>query len=433
MAVRVCCMASVMVWHAALGAQGRPPSDRSERALFGGGYGATGHSLILGGQAGAGASTGSRRGEDGTDSGSSQSATWDGTLAYSLGRGGLELGADARSSARYFLSARGATATANSGRLNVSFSPGQRTQVFARGGIVREPLSALAFLPGFEDDQVVPIDPLDYSIGEAPLVLVRKDVSVGINQNLSRRTTVSFSYYASEADGGGESDAGIDRWTGGFLGSLRHAVGRDLGVRIGYGLDTAEYQPSDAAPAVKVRRHRIDLGVDYGRSLSISRRTTLSFSTGSMVLADEGHHRYEIVGSAVLRHQMGRTWQSSLEYTRDAGFLDVLTKPAFVQSLTSTVSGRVGGRLRVFGDAGASEGQVGGVISSSDYALYRVGGGLSVDFARLFGVGVRYSYFRYRLSGEDDLVGGLSSSFSRQTIRIGLEMSAPLFVRSRRP
>ena len=76
--------------------------------------------------------------------------------------------------------------------------------------------------------------------------------------------------------------------------------------------------------------HDIDVGVDYARPLSLTRRTTLDFGTGSSVVTmptlDLGQEagatetQVRFVGDVGVTHEMGRTWRLRLGYNRGVGF-----------------------------------------------------------------------------------------------------------------
>jgi len=240
--------------------------ERPNRALFGGGYGATEQSLVFTGQVGAGVAFGSSGetasgdslggGQPAGQRVSSLSTNWDGTLAYTVARERLSLSASGTNSSRYFPADGGTLTTGNSASLDAQVRVTPRTAVSARLGVAREPLSALSLLPGLEDGAAVPLVPLDYGIGDGRVVFLRQEASLGVTQTVSRRSNVSVSYHTHRAR---LTNEGIDRWSGGFLGAFSYNLAAGLSLRAGYGLDESVYEATETHHA-RVQ-HRFD-GVD---------------------------------------------------------------------------------------------------------------------------------------------------------------------------
>ena len=82
------------------------------------------------------------------------------------------------------------------------------------------------------------------------------------------------------------------------------------------------YGPDEAT-----RLHSFDVGIDFHKALSLSRRTTLSFGTGTTAFADvNGTHIYA-TGNATLTRELGRTWFATAAYNRDVSFLSTFREP----------------------------------------------------------------------------------------------------------
>lgn len=407
--------------------------ERPNRAIFGGGYGATDHALIATGHAGTGVSTAGFGRNEG-DFGQGQSAVstnLDGTLSYRLGRPRVGIGAAATSSARYFPNADGLWTTANSGTANVRWQPALRTRLDAEYGVSRDPLSALDLLPGLDDEAALPLLPLDYGIGERRAIYQRQEFAVGVTQSLSRRVSASAGYHANRTT---VTDEGVDRWLGGWIAALTYDIGRGLAARVGYGRDEAVFEATETTPEYRLQTHRIDAGISFNRALSLSRRTALAFNTGSLVFVDEGRRRYEVVGAARLQRELGRTWYASVGYVRDIEFVDVLTRPALTDSITSTVAGQAGRRLRIVGDGGWSRGEIGLGVTGNNYRVFRGGVGVTAGLTQTLGLSARYSYFWYDFANRQGVPGDVpATTLSRQTVRVGLDVYVPLFTRMRRP
>ena len=107
------------------------------------------------------------------------------------------------------------------------------------------------------------------------------------------------------------------------------------------------------------RTHNLNIGVDYRKPLSRSRRTFLRFRTGSVIAEEletgavigeqvetgagigdpvEGR-RFEATGSASLVHQIGRTWSAQAQYRREVGYLEGFARPVLSDSANGTLGG----------------------------------------------------------------------------------------------
>lgn len=409
--------------------------ERPNRALFGGGYGEAEQSVIFTGQVGGGRSTvGEITAADGFEPSprtSSDFAHLSGNLTYLFDRDRLGFDATASSSAHYFPGEDGELATGNSGRLGARLSLTSRTELLAGLGIALEPLSAISLLPGLDDGGGLDSSGLDYGLGFGTEEFLRYQASVGLSQALTSRLGLEVSYYRSFAE---YADQGANEG-GGFLAGVRYRIGRGLTAHAGYGVDEATPAARfDGQVDDKYRGRRFDAGVEFNRALSISRRTTLSFDTGSVVLSEAGRSHYLVVGSAGIRREIGRTWFSTVSYNRDVTFVSVFARPSSTESVTSSLSGLLGRHVNLAAQGGVSRGKIGFSDDTNGYTMYRAGTGLSVGLTRSLGLGIFYSYFRYRFDRAGALPDVLpQTEMSGHALRVGLDLFAQIFHRAGRP
>jgi opacity protein-like surface antigen len=217
-----------------------------------------------------------------------------------------------------------------------------------------------------------------------------------------------------------------------------HALTRNLALRLGYGQTQYEYRTDD--PAVeeadrRIRSHNIDAGIDYNRTLSFSRRTTLAFNTGSIVVTDGDESLFSLVGGATLAHEIGRTWGASLDYRRSVGFLEVFNSPTLIDNATFSLGGLIGRRLRFSSNVGASRGSVGFFRGDGTaYSTYRGGASLSMALTRLFALRGDYTYSQYRFDEPAAVPDVLATGHVRyHSVRVGLDVWTPIWTRARRP
>jgi hypothetical protein len=291
------------------------------------------------------------------------------------------------------------------------------------------PVSALSLATGFGAD----LFPSDYAAGSVDYRTATG--SIGIMQTLTQRTNITAGYggmlvSVDPGDAEQASQYGYVR--------LGHTLTRSLALRLGYGRTQYEYRGED--PVVdgadrRIRSHNIDAGIDYNRTLSISRRTTLAVNTGSIIVTDGDESLFSLVGGASLVREIGRSWSASLDYRRSVGFLEVFDSPTLIDNATFSLGGLIGRRLRFSSTLGASRGSVGFFRGEgTDYATYRAGAGLSMALTRLFGVRGDYSYSQYRFDDPVAVPDVLGTGHVRyHSVRVGLDVWTPIWTRARRP
>ena len=124
---------------------------------------------------------------------------------------------------------------------------------------------------------------------------------------------------------------------------------------LGYALQESTFQGSTTPLS---RTQNLIIGVDYRKPLSRSRRTFLQFNTGSVitnqvepdqVATDQGDERHiRATGSAMLVHQMGRTWSTRAQYRRQVGYLEGFARPVFSDTANFAVGGLLTRRADLF-------------------------------------------------------------------------------------
>ena len=192
-----------------------------------------------------------------------------------------------------------------------------------------------------------------------------------LSRRTGRRGSLEFSYGYTQTEFSALrskfSTAGI---------RYNHTVGRSSTLVSGYTYRRAEPEGSD--PLIF---HDIDIGIDYHRSLGRSRRTSVSFSTGTAVVQDETDREYRVLGQAQLTHLVGRSWSTSVGYHRGLEFLDALSQLAATDAFTATLNGFLTPALETTISATYSHGYLGGtegaplttraIVADMQYGLSR--------------------------------------------------------------
>lgn len=413
--------------------------ERPYRGLFGGGVGNAEQLLTLNASTGAGyddnvladSSGGTGGGPGGFDPRHARSGSFGqfgGSLAYSLNRTRVSVGASAAASSRYYATLPTKLVATYSGSIGTSLQVAKGTRLQLSGTASRQPFLTLGLLPGAFDPGLGEPSLANFDAG------IRRDdyltymSSVDLTQSLTRRASVTGSYARRTSEFTGAS-RDLRSWTG--AGRFSFSLSRGLGVHAGYGYTGGEFGLIGGDRTVQGRH--IDAGVDFSRALSFSRRTTLSFSTGSSGIVDRDRTYYRIIGNARLNREIGRTWNASLAYNRGVSFLETFGDPVLSDAATLSLGGMVNRRLQYHASAGLSVGDVGFGAGSSGFDTYTGGTGVTFGLTRALGLALDYTFYHYAFQAGALLPQGLPREMNRQSLTASLSLWAPLVHRARRP
>lgn len=254
----------------------------------------------------------------------------------------------------------------------------------------------------------------------------RTSTNVGVSRELRDRSSISGYYSLTTAT----YEAGELNYVNQGVGArYQRQLSRNAGLHVGYGYGAARYP--NASFARRRGIHNIDVGVDYGRALSVSRRTQFTFSTGSaLFFANQGINAerrldYALLGSANLTHEMGRTWTTGISYQRSLSFHEGFADPFLSQALSASLQGLLSRRLRFASSAAYTRGVV-GAGTSNDFTSSSANAGLQYALTRFLAAYVNYLYYQYSFPPGIAVDPRFPRSLDRRGVRIGLTTSIPL-------
>ena len=275
-----------------------------------------------------------------------------------------------------------------------------------------------------------PVDlemPAAYSVGDVNSY--SHALSVGLAQEIGGGLSVQVSGVGQQVRFGSAPRA--QRMLS-YTGALRYRrpVTRNAAWRIGYAYRGEQYDARASNDPVVA--HDIDLGMDYGRALSISRRTRIRFASGSTLLSvpDDGASgqqlQYTATGRFELTHEVGRTWNARAGYNRGVGFRRGFSGPVFSDDVTVGVTGLITRRLDVSIAGAYSTGSVG--IAREDNGLESYTGSAQLRFAlsRFLAGFAEYTRSSYRLDAAA-VLPGVTPAFDNSGVRIGVSLLAPVW------
>jgi hypothetical protein len=205
---------------------------------------------------------------------------------------------------------------------------------------------------------------------------------------------------------------------------------RNATLRLGYGIRVTDRRRAAGEPDVM---HNIDVGVDYSRALSFSRRTSFSFGSGSSIaVSDElpavdGERRVlaRLTGNVALAHEIGRSWTADVRYSRGFRTREGFDQLYFTDALTTSIGGLVTRRLQLAASATWAESSIGDETArrqSNRSAAAQATCGITSFLAAY----ARYVYVNYRFDEGIALDERFPRQLDRHGVRVGLTASVPL-------
>lgn len=309
----------------------------------------------------------------------------------------------------------------------------------ARQSISYAPNYTATFSPVGGDDFgheiVLPADP-DFEL--FPLQSLRTASSVSLSQSFGRHTmlagTYSFRTVDVDEDDAEAAETSSFRDYSAHTGSVRFLHSRPITTYarlvLGYGVRVSD---SDNAIDEPLVMHNVNAGVNYSRALSFSRRTSLSFGTGSTIVVSENlqlpdapsRTRFHLLGNANLVHEMGRTWTAQLSYARRLVSRDGFGDLYFTDAVSAAVGGLVSRRLSLSGSAIWSVSSI-EQSGRSGYDRTSASAQATYGLSSYLGLYARYIYYQYDYGDSVPLDPRMARAQDRQGVRVGLTTSIPL-------
>jgi len=428
--------ATALCAQAASAQQARP--NRPYRGLFGGGVAETEQSLTVSGALGGGYDDNILAEGSGIGGGTSvdprvarkgRLLLANGSIDYSLNRDRFGMSASVGTSSRYYPTVEPHLASGHSGSLGMRLRIARRTSLGAQVSTIYQPFTLSGVFPSIFDTDLgafpaITSPNLDLTTTTDRYLMNQGGVS--LMQTLSRRTSLLFGYTRQQSE---SARYNFNYASDNAYGAYTFQVDSNLGLRFGYGYLKGRFDDGSR----EYTNHNLDIGVNYNKVLSFSRRTTFSFGTGSTAISDGNTTRFQATGNARLKHEIGRTWGASVAYDRGVNFIESLRQPVFTDAVTAQFGGLFNRRVEFSANAQASFGQLGFSSSRNNgFDTYYAGTALQYALTRHVSLGLNYAYYRYGFDTLFLLPQGVAQNVNRQSVRGSVNLWAPLFQRSRR-
>lgn len=409
-------------------------TQRPYRGLFGSGYSDTSQLLTLGLNMGGGydSSVFVDDREDPTEPVTPLSredsgfAAGSANLNYSLNLKSISLSAAAGVGLSYYPDSGDPTSHAYYGSTGMSWVMSPRASVSGSFSVAYRPITHLSSLPGLGNASQGPGNPFDAVRGGEGESYLTETADAGLSYQVSRRVSTSVGYRAWRSVPPGQTSDSVMQ---GLSARANIGVGRGLGFYVGYHLDSTVY----GAGLPNYYTHHADFGLDFAKALSLTRKTTASFGTGTSAATDGNETRYWLTGNVAIMRELGRTWSAALSYNRDVAFEAAFQQPVFSDTVAAMVGGLISRRVSFDAGAGVERGKVGFATADNGFSTLYTSTGIGIAITRFLNGGLRYGYSRYLFDAGVRLPADLLFQTGRHGVHAYLSSWLPLFSRTRRP
>jgi hypothetical protein len=338
----------------------------------------------------------------------------DALITYQRRAGRLALSVTGRSVGRYAPGEGGATATRHQAGFDLAMT-GTHTQFRIAESGSYSPFYQFGAGVG------VPVSPLAETMqshgdfANARLVALGSSTVAELKQMIGRHTALAMAYDFHKTTFG-QKDLDFESQNAG--GSLSQRLSRYLTLHTGY---TYRLAHTSRVVAGDVVDHAVDLGLDYSRTLSPTRKTAFNFSSGSSLTPGPAGMAFHLTGNATLARAIGRSWSAKFGVNRSVQLLEGFVAPVLTDAATAAIGGPLTGRTSISTSFGYARGQS-AVAQQNGATFGNWTGGLGFHAALSRSTSIDAQYFYYGHRFDPRLLGGadIARELTRHGVRVGL-------------
>lgn len=275
---------------------------------------------------------------------------------------------------------------------------------------------ALTSAPDITPEEAPEAPSLDFDLSRSKQFVYGSFASARYVLSPGREITAGYSLSYTNFLGRLQSDYGMQQAAAKFKQQLTRFLALNLGYGLGSGTGTGLSEG---------KRHLLDVGLGFDRSLSFSPRTTVGFSSGSAIVNVNGSNRFELIGNINVRRLLSPRWTTSAAYERALTAIDGVASPFTSNTLNAAVTGFLGSRTSVtirpsytWGSSVADEAQT----FHNSTSVARVETAISRHWAAF----AEYMFYDHSFSRIPGLRPSLAVDTRRQGLRTGVSLWSPL-------
>jgi hypothetical protein len=358
---------------------------------------------------------------------------------------GVHIAGNVSTSTRYYEDVSDFIGTTHGASIGVAADVGRRGHVFANQSVSYAPSYLYSFSTGL--GQGIPgtvVGGGGFPLGDESIYVY--DTTASASYSITRRGSIEGLASYRYSDFGDVEGTRVEALRSSSVGGrFRQGLSRYASLRLGYVYRKGEYGFSRTSSSTVL--HEIDVGVDYARALSLTRNTSIDFSSGSTLVnmptldlsidgRQESRLEFRLVAAAGVSHEMGRTWRARVGYDREVGFAEAFAQPVYADSVNVSLSGFFSRRVDLNVTGGFTSGEVGlGSTSRLSQAPDSVFRTWNLTARSRYAMGSMWALYGQFLYYSQDLGSavivptGVPSVLERQTIQGGLTFWFPLMRR----
>jgi hypothetical protein len=246
-----------------------------------------------------------------------------------------------------------------------------------------------------------------------------------VKHDLTSRTSLSLNSNFRYADFVGTSSIYSDFRSFDVSGGYFHRLDRNVTLRLGYTVRDTEYARSPS-----LLEHSLDIGAEYARPLSASRKMVLAFSAGPTMAsgpiiglaATDMQQQYRLTAEGRITYPFTRTWNGQLVYRRGTAYIESLALPVFSNALSVAASGFVTRRSDLNLSGGYSQGDSSLTGTQSPYTTYTANARYRLNLNQTWATYAEYLYYFYDFNQGTLVSQRVSPQLTRNSVRVGLTL-----------
>jgi hypothetical protein len=342
----------------------------------------------------------------------------------------VQFAATGGSSARYFNQADVFVLSGYNLGLGLTAELNRRTTVSISEGVTYAPSYLYGLFQQLATPSVGGVVPSASNYGVDGVQSLATVSNVSLTQHMTPRAAFSVSGSYGRTDmvnnyaGSGYSD--LLNYSAG--GAFTYTLNKGMTLRTGY-----TYRDGQYTRLIRSKEHDFDLGMNYTRPISKTRKLNLNATVGPRVMnqSDDATgvaplQTFGVVADVGISRQLGRTWTAQGGYHRGLAFIEGLPGPAYTDSVAGSARGFLSRRVDLSFSGSVARGNLSQINTASAFTTYTADARLQRAVGKEFALYTEYLYYFYDFGRGTLLPVGVSPTLTRNTIRVGLSLWLPL-------
>jgi hypothetical protein len=300
---------------------------------------------------------------------------------------------------------------------------GSKVTLNANGGFSSSPFFLLSPF-SVSDGTVTALAADEY--GVVPQNNRTLDGGAAVTDQYTKRSSIGGSFTWRTTHFPDSPDSDLDGWSAKT--TFTHRLTRSLSFQSIIGREEIQYTLTSLPPIVN---DVIDVGLTYGSEVPLARRTSFSFSVKPSFLRQYGLTDFRLNGHAQVARGFGRSWSSSLAYTRSTEFVAGVATPLFWDSVSASINGLLAMRVQWSAGLTAAHGQESSGPGASARE-YTGSSRLTIGLTRRIGAFGQYTYYHHEIP-PGLTAFELRSLIANQRVSAGISLWLPLATETRVP